>query len=174
MQKATFAGGCFWCTEAIFTNIKGVKNVEVGYSGGKTDDPSYEDVSTGKTGHTEAIQITFDPKSISYKDLLRIFFATHDPTTKDKQGPDVGPQYRSIIFYHADMQRKQSEEEKSKAQKLYKSKIVTEIPPLTSFYKAEDYHQNYYSKNKNNFYCKVIIDPKVRKLQKDFKKYLRN
>ena len=172
MKKATFAGGCFWCTEAIFTNIKGVKKVEVGYSGGGKEIPSYEEVSTGKTGHAEAIQITFDPKLISYKELLHIFFATHDPTTKDRQGPDKGPQYRSVIFYRADMQKKQGEEEKSKAQELHKSKIVTEIVPFTSFYKAEDYHQKYYSKNKNNFYCRLVIDPKIRKLQKDFKKYL--
>ena len=173
MQKATFAGGCFWCTEAIFKNIRGVKNVEVGYSGGAAGVPTYEEVSTGKTGYAEAIQVTFEPKLVSYSDLLYLFFRTHDPTTKDRQGPDFGPQYRSVIFYKDGYQKIKAEKEKKKAQKLYDSHIVTEIIPFKNFFPAEDNHQNYYGKNKNNSYCKVVIDPKIRKLQKDFRKYLK-
>ena len=170
--KATFAGGCFWCTEAIFLRVKGVKKVVSGYSGGNTDNPSYEIVSGGISGHTEAIQIIFNPKIISYEDLLYIFFRTHDPTTMNRQGADVGTQYRSIIFYHDENQKKDAEKVKVDAQKLYNSPIVTETIPFNSFYPAENYHQNYYANNPEKAYCKLVIDPKIAKLQKDFKKYL--
>lgn len=170
--KATLAGGCFWCTEAIFLRVKGVEKVVSGYSGGHMDNPSYEKVSSGATGHTEAIQIIFNPKIISYEDLLYIFFRTHDPTTMNRQGADVGTQYRSVIFYNNDNQKNQAEKAKDEAQKIYEDPIVTEIVPYKSFYKAEDYHQNYYANNPQKTYCKLIIDPKIIKLQRDIKKYL--
>lgn len=173
MEKATFAGGCFWCTEAIFQNIRGVKTVESGYSGGETDNPTYEDVSGSSTGHAETIQITFDPKVVSYKDLLYIFFKMHDPTTKDRQGADVGSQYRSVVFYHSQEQKKFAQEAMAQFSKDYPSPIVTEIVPFKSFHKAEDYHQDYYEKNKNLPYCKLVIDPKIEKLKKNFGKYLK-
>jgi len=140
MEKATFAGGCFWCTEAIFKNLKGVSQALVGYSGGELAYPSYEAVSSGNTGHAETIQITFDPKIISYENLVEIFFGTHDPTTKNRQGPDIGSQYRSMIFYKDEGQKIKAEKEKAKTQKLYDSPIVTEIVPFKNFYPAEDYH----------------------------------
>lgn len=167
-ETATFAGGCFWCTEAVFKRLKGVKTVISGYSGGKVKNPSYEEVSTGNTGHTEAIKITFDPKVISYEKLLRIFFKLHDPTTLNRQGSDVGSQYRSAIFYH-DRQQKQLAEKSKKAFEesgIYQDKIVTEIVPFTNFYKAEDYHQNFYERNCTFSYCRLIIDPKIQKLKK--------
>lgn len=173
MKKATFAGGCFWCQEAIFQNIKGVSDVMSGYSGGDMDTPGYEDVSSGSTGHAESIQLTFDPKLISYKDLLYIFFKMHDPTTKDRQGADVGSQYRSVIFYHDEEQKKEAQEAVKEFQKDYKDPIVTEIVPFKSFYKAEGYHQNYYNNNKNVPYCRLVIDPKIEKLKKNFGKYLK-
>ena len=170
---ATFAGGCFWCTEAIFTRLKGVEKIISGYAGGKVEKPSYEQVSRGNTGHAEAIQITYDPKTISYEDLLYIFWRTHDPTTINRQGADVGPQYRSVIFYADEAQRKAAHSSLEEAQKVFKNPIVTEILPFESFYKAEDYHQNYYSKDPKKSYCRLVIDPKINKLQKDFKKYLK-
>lgn len=175
LQKATFAGGCFWCTEAIFKNIKGVTKVVSGYSGGNVESPSYQEVSGQSTGHAEAIQITFDPSFVSYEDLVYIFFRTHDPTTLNRQGNDAGPQYRSIIFYHDEEQKVTATTLKERLEKegLYTSSIVTEIVPFKNFYIAEDYHQNYYQKNKNNFYCKLVIDPKIQKLKKDFSEFLR-
>ena len=174
MEKATFAGGCFWCTEAIFKNLKGVSQALVGYSGGELAYPSYEAVSSGNTGHAETIQITFDPKIISYENLVEIFFGTHDPTTKNRQEPDIGSQYRSMIFYKDEGQKIKAEKEKAKTQKLYDSPIVTEIVPFKNFYPAEDYHQDYYSKKtKNALYCKLIINPKIKKLQKKFEKFLK-
>lgn len=163
METATFANGCFWCTEAIFQRLKGVKSVLPGYSGGHIENPTYEQVSSGTSGHAEAIQIEFDPKIISYEELLEVFFKTHDPTTLNRQGADVGPQYRSAVYFHSEGQRKSAEE--------YKSKIpnaVTEIAPFKIFYEAEDYHKNYYNNNKNAGYCRVVIDPKIKKLMSEF------
>lgn len=167
MQFATLAGGCFWCTEAIFKRLKGVDSVTSGYTGGEMKSPSYGQVSSGKTGHAEAVQIKFDPKIISYNKLLEIFWVIHDPTTLNRQGPDVGTQYRSAIFYHDDEQRKIAEDSKRKAEKfgLAGSKIMTEIKPFIQFFTAEQYHQNYYERNKNlNPYCSIVIDPKIKKL----------
>lgn len=174
MDKATFAAGCFWCVEAVFKRIKGVKEVKSGYSGGEEENPSYREVSAGKTEHAEAVQITYDPKVISYKDLLYIFFRTHDPTQVDRQGPDVGHQYRSAIFYHDEEQKRLAEKGKKKAQELYDNPIATKIEPYKSFYEAEDYHQDYYERNKDARYCKIIIDPKIKKLQKSYEKYLKD
>jgi peptide-methionine (S)-S-oxide reductase len=163
MEIATFAGGCFWCTEAIFKRVKGVTEVKSGYTGGSTDNPSYEQVSEGTTGHAEAIQITFDPKVISYEHLLEIFWATHDPTTLNRQGADTGTQYRSAIFYHTDSQKQQALASKEK--QTNSSHIVTTILPFEKFFDAESYHQNYYDSYKNaNPYCSLVIDPKIEKL----------
>lgn len=169
---ATLAGGCFWCTEAIFKRLKGVISAEPGYTGGERENPSYDQVTTGATGHAEAIQIVFDPNVIPYEKILDVFWATHDPTTKDQQGNDVGTQYRSSIFYHDEKQKKTAEESKEKIEKegMYKDPIVTEIVPFTNFYKAENYHQNYYDLNKDKSYCTYIISPKIQKLLKKFKK----
>lgn len=172
-EIATFAGGCFWCTEAVFAQLKGVLAVMPGYSGGDVENPSYEQVVSGKTGHAESIQVTFDPKIISYEDLLYVFFKLHDPTQLNRQGPDVGEQYRSVVFYHSEEQRKKAEEAKEKFQKDYSDPIVTEIVPYKNFYPAEEYHRQYYFKNKNQSYCRVVIDPKIQKLKKEFGKYLK-
>lgn len=170
LETATFAGGCFWCTEAIFKRLKGVESVTSGYSGGNADKPRYEQVSTSKTGHAESIQIKFDPKVITYEQLLEIFFKTHDPTTLNQQGNDVGSQYRSGIFYHSDDQKKKVEDmiEKLNNSEVYQSKIVTEVTPFKNFFEAEDYHKDYYDKNKSANYCKIVIDPKITKLYKEF------
>jgi peptide-methionine (S)-S-oxide reductase len=169
-QIATFAGGCFWCTEAIFKRVRGVEKVVSGYSGGDMENPSYGQVSSGRTGHAESVQVTFDPSVVSYDSLLDIFFSTHDPTTLDRQGADVGPQYRSVIFYHDDDQRRAAEAAKAKMQASGKfhDKIVTNIEPFTAFYPAEDYHQDYYAANPHASYCSIVIEPKVRKLLRDF------
>jgi len=169
-QVATLASGCFWCTEAVFNELKGVEKVESGYSGGTIANPSYEQVCTGDTGHAEAVQVTFDPKLISYKDILTIFFTTHDPTTKDRQGADVGTQYRSAVFYHNADQRSTAEQvvKELNALKLWKHPIVTEVAPFKAFYKAEDYHQSFYANNPGYGYCKVVIDPKIAKLRKQY------
>jgi len=174
LETVTFSGGCFWCTEAIFKRIKGVESVTSGYSGGKIENPTYEQVYSGTTGHAEAIQIEFDPKIISYEKLLEVFFKLHDPTTLNRQGNDVGTQYRSAIFYHGEKQKTQAEKAKLKMQKIYRGKIVTEIVPFSNFYKAENYHQNYFENNKNAPYCQVVIDPKIQKLYKDFKDITKN
>jgi len=171
MEKAYFAGGCFWCTEAIFNKIKGVINVVSGYSGGTKNDPVYQDVASGKSDHAEAIEITFDSEIISYKDLLYIFFKTHDPTTLNRQGADVGEQYRSAIFVVDDEQKKLAQKGIKEAQKMYSSKIVTQITQFTNFIKAEGYHQDYYKNNKGNRYCTLVIDPKIKKLEKDLNDY---
>lgn len=172
-EYAIFAGGCFWCTEAVFQNLKGVLNVMPGYAGGLIENPSYEQVSTGQSGHAEAIQITFNPKDISYKDLLYVFFRTHNPTTINRQGNDIGSQYRSMIFYFNEKQRRDAEEERKKAQDLYKETIITEVSPHKHFYPAEEYHRQYYLKNKSASYCQLVIDPKLEKLKKDFKNYIK-
>ena len=168
--KATLAGGCFWCTEAIFQRLKGVEKVESGYTGGQVKNPTYEQVSSGTTGHAEALQITFDPSVISYEKLLDIFWATHDPTTLNQQGADHGTQYRSAIFYHDEEQKKLAEASKQllTEEKKYDRQIVTEIIPATEFYKAEERHQNYYDNQPYYPYCTVIIDPKIKKLLKEF------
>lgn len=169
-EKATLAGGCFWCTEAIFKRLAGVKNVVTGYSGGEMDEPSYESVSSGTTGHAEAVQITFDPKVISYETLLSVFFKLHDPTTLNRQGADVGEQYRSMIFYHNEEQKRVAQKLKSDISEsgMYQDPIVTEIVPYKSFYKAEESHQDFYEKNRLYPYCQIVIDPKITKLYENF------
>ena len=170
-ETATFAGGCFWCTEAVFKRLEGVASVVPGYAGGERENPNYEQVSTGATGHAEAIQIHFDPKAISYETLLDVFFATHDPTTLNQQGGDVGTQYRSEIFYHTEKQKGKAIAAKEKLERsgTYQDPIVTKIEPFTSFYEAEDYHKDYYDTNRSAPYCRIIIDPKIQKLMKHFK-----
>ncbi len=165
---ATLGGGCFWCLEAIFERTDGVVEVVSGYAGGTKADPTYEEVCTGTTGHAEVVQVTFDPKRISYADLLGVFFKAHNPTTLDRQGADVGSQYRSIILYDGDEQRKAAEAARKKAEKDWKDPVVTEIVPLTAFYRAEDYHQDYFDNNRNAGYCRVIIAPKLEKLKLPF------
>jgi peptide-methionine (S)-S-oxide reductase len=169
LEIATFACGCFWCSEAIFKRLKGVEKVTPGYSGGSVR-PTYKEVSTGETGHAEAIQIEFDPKVISYEQLLDVFFHLHDPTTKDRQGQDVGPQYRSMVFYHDSEQRRTAEKVKEHIESsgMYDDPIVTEIMPFEKFHPAEDNHKNYYETHKNAPYCRVVIDPKITKLYKEF------
>ncbi len=167
-QVATFGAGCFWCTEAVFLNVKGVEKVESGYSGGKIKNPSYREICTGSTGHAEVTQITFDPGIVSYEELLEVFWNTHDPTTLNRQGADEGTQYRSVVFYHNDEQKKTTEAymKQLEASKVYKNPVLTEISPLAIFYKAEDYHQNYYALNPNQSYCQYVIRPKVDKFKK--------
>ncbi len=171
-ETATFASGCFWCTEAIFLRLNGVSSVISGYTGGKTVDPTYEQVSTGMTGHAEAIQISFNPSIISYQKLLEIFFETHDPTSKDRQGADHGTQYRSVIFYHSEEQKHQAEDMISTLTKTkrYQEPIVTEVLPALPFYQAEEYHQDFYAKNREYPYCTVVINPKLTKLLSTFTK----
>ena len=170
MEIAVFASGCFWCTEAIFKRLKGVQSVMPGYTGGKRENPTYEHVSTGATGHAEAIQITFDPDVISYEKLLNIFWHTHNPTTLNQQGNDIGTQYRSAIFYHNEKQRKIAEDLKKKLENehVFDKPIVTEIVQATPFFIAEDYHKEYYEKNAQAPYCTFIIDPKIKKLLADY------
>ena len=163
-ELATFAGGCFWCTEAIFKRLKGVYYVTPGYSGGDVENPSYEKVSTGETGHAESIQVEFNPEEIPYTVLLEIFWHTHDPTTMNMQGNDIGTQYRSAIFYHSDEQKVQAFESKKKIEeeKIYKDPIVTQILPFKNFYNAESYHKDYYDRNKDYPYCTFVINPKIK------------
>ena len=165
-EIATLANGCFWCSEAIFKRLKGVKSVISGYSGGIVKNPSYDQVCAGKTGHAESIQIEFDPKVIPFERILDFFWHTHDPTTLNRQGNDVGTQYRSAIFYHNQKQKEIAEKSKNELEKegIYHAPIVTEITPFSDFYEAEDYHKNYYDNNQDAPYCNFIIDPKVRKL----------
>jgi peptide-methionine (S)-S-oxide reductase len=169
-QVATLAGGCFWCLEAVFDELKGVESVESGYSGGHASNPTYAQVCDGDTGHAEAIKVTFDPALISFADLLRVFFAIHDPTMLNRQGNDVGTQYRSAIFYHDDEQKKIAEEvvREISAAKIWDDPIVTEVTPSEKFYIAEDYHQEYFKKNPFQGYCRVVIAPKVAKFRKQF------
>ena len=174
-EKATFGGGCFWCTEAIFESLRGVVSVISGYAGGITENPTYEQVCTGKTGHAEVVQITFDPSVITYEELLEVFFLTHDPTTLNRQGNDIGTQYRSIILFHNERQKALAEQTKSELQKVgaWDKPIVTEIVPLTTFYPAEDYHQDYFAKNPEKAYCQAVIRPKMEKFRKVFKAKLK-
>lgn len=176
LETATFAGGCFWCTEAVFKRLKGVEEVISGYTGGRVENPTYEQVSNGDTGHAEAIQIKFDPNVISYQQLVEIFFKLHDPTTLNQQGADIGEQYRSAIFYSDEEQKEIAERVLAQFEKdkIYDDPIVTEISQLTNFYEAEDYHQDYYDQNRSsNSYCRVVIDPKIQKLYRDFKDRVR-
>lgn len=174
-QLATFGTGCFWCTEAIFQNVDGVEKVESGYSGGKTKNPTYKEICSGLTGHAEVIQLTYNPKKISFDELLEIFWKTHDPTTLNRQGNDEGTQYRSVIFYHNDQQKKLATAYKNKLNEsgAFSQPIVTEISEFSTFYKAENYHQNYYNLNGNAPYCSIIIQPKVEKFKKVFKEKLK-
>ncbi|SHN13303.1 peptide-methionine (S)-S-oxide reductase MsrA [Chitinophaga sp. CF418] len=174
-EKATFGGGCFWCTEAQFQYLDGVTKVESGYAGGTVPNPTYEQVSTGTTGHAEVIQVTYDPSKITYEELLQAFWQSHDPTQLNRQGNDVGTQYRSVIFYHNEDQHKLAELYKEKLQQsgAYDKPVVTEIAPMTAFYKAEDYHQNYYNENGSQPYCHFVIQPKLEKFKKVFKDKLK-
>ncbi|UCC58115.1 MAG: peptide-methionine (S)-S-oxide reductase MsrA [Candidatus Bathyarchaeum sp.] len=176
LEVATLSSGCFWCTEAVFQEIKGVVKVEPGYSGGSMLNPTYEQVSTGTTGHAEAVQILFDPIIISFREVLKIFFATHDPTTLNRQGADVGHQYRSAIFYHNEEQKAIAEEviEELTSEKIFNSPIVTEVVPFKAFYKAEDYHRDYFKKHPQQPYCRVVISPKIAKLRKKFQSKLKS
>ena len=170
MEQATFGAGCFWCVEAVFQRLNGVKTVVSGYAGGNVKNPTYREVCGGRTGHAEVAQITFDPGIITYEDLLEVFWKTHDPTTLNRQGGDVGTQYRSVIFYHSDEQKKLAEHYKTKLDQsgVFDDSIVTEIQELPEFFEAEDYHQNYYNNNPSQPYCSVVIGPKVEKLEKVF------
>jgi peptide-methionine (S)-S-oxide reductase len=171
IETATLGAGCFWCVEAVFQRLEGVIEVESGYSGGHVKNPTYEQVCTKTTGHVEVARLTFDPKKISFDEILEVFWKIHDPTTKDKQGNDVGPQYRSVIFYHSAEQKAIAEKSKAKVEKskLYPNPIVTEINPLMNYYKAENYHQNYFNRvGSQNPYCNFVVAPKVEKFKKEF------
>lgn len=175
LEVATFGGGCYWCMEAIFQRLDGVVKVESGFSGGHVKNPSYKEVCTGTTGHAEVIQITFDSTKVPFAEILKVFFTMHDPTTLNRQGNDIGTQYRSAIFYHNETQRKLSEEiiaELNKA-KVYPTPIVTEVTKFDAFYKAENYHQDYYNQNSGEGYCKYVIQPKIEKFEKIFKDRLK-
>ncbi|MCS7188261.1 MAG: peptide-methionine (S)-S-oxide reductase MsrA [Bacteroidia bacterium] len=175
IEEATFGGGCFWCTEALFKLLKGVEMVFPGYAGGHVPNPSYEQVCSKTTGHAEVVRVRFDPQVISYEMLVEYFFLTHDPTTLNRQGNDVGPQYRSVIFYHSEAQRETAERVKARleAQKIFSKPIVTTIEPLTTFYPAEKYHWDYFSQHPDQPYCAFVIAPKVHKAREKFKKLLR-
>ena len=170
LEQVTLGSGCFWCTEAVFDNLKGVKSAVSGYTGGRLANPTYEQVCNGTTGHAEVIQVTYDPSQISFTDILRVFWETHDPTTLNRQGHDVGTQYRSAVFYHTEAQRKLAEEYKKQldASGTFKDPIVTEITKFEKFYPAEDYHQEYFALNPNQQYCQYVIRPKVEKFRKEF------
>jgi peptide-methionine (S)-S-oxide reductase len=170
LETTTLAGGCFWCLEAVYDELKGVTDVVSGYAGGHVDQPSYHDVCAGTTGHAEVVQVTFDPKVISFKDILDVFFTIHDPTTLNRQGNDVGSQYRSAIFYQSPEQKATAEQviKELEAQKLWRDPIVTEIAPISKFYSAEDYHQEYFANNPYQPYCQVVVAPKVAKARKAF------
>lgn len=169
-EVATLAGGCFWCLEAVYEDLRGVEKVESGYSGGTVEDPTYRQVCTGTTGHAEVVQITFDPEVVSFRELLEVFFTIHDPTTPNRQGHDVGTQYRSAIFYHDEDQRQAAEETISEieAKGVWDDPIVTEVVPFEKFYVAEDYHQEYFRNNQYQPYCQVVIAPKVAKFRKQY------
>jgi peptide-methionine (S)-S-oxide reductase len=175
IETATFGAGCFWCVEAVFQRLKGVIKVESGYSGGNIKNPSYKEVCMGVTGHAEVTQITYDKTQISFKELLEVFWKVHDPTTLNRQGNDVGTQYRSVVFYHNDEQKELAEKYKAELNKsgAWDNPVITEIAPFTTFYKAEDYHQNYYNQNGGEPYCRYVIQPKVEKFEKVFKDKLK-
>lgn len=176
LEQATLGGGCFWCTEAVYLELKGVVDVKPGYSGGHVKNPSYEEVCTGTTGHAEVVEITFDADVVSFSEILQVFFMTHDPTTLNRQGNDVGPQYRSVIFYHSENQKEEAEKviKLFEEEKVYDKPIVTKVEPFSAFYVAEDYHQNYYNRNKSQGYCEYIITPKLDKFRKIFKDQLKD
>lgn len=174
-EQAIFAGGCFWCTEAVFLELDGVTKVVSGYIGGHTSNPDYKSVCTGQTGHAEAIQITFNPQKISFRELLEVFFATHDPTTLNRQGNDVGTQYRSEVFYFNEEQRKVTQDyiDVLNKENTFKSPVVTKVSPASTFYVAEDYHQNYYNQNQFQGYCSYVITPKIEKVRNKFQSKLK-
>ena len=176
METATFGSGCFWCTEAIFLNVEGVGEVESGYEGGKVKNPTYKEVCSGLTGHAEVVRLTFNPSVVSYDQLLEIFWKTHDPTTPNQQGADIGTQYRSVIFYHDEQQKQKAEfyKKRLEEEKAFDKPVVTEISPATTFYKAEDYHQNYYNLNSSAPYCTYVIQPKLEKFKKAFNSILKD
>ncbi|HET8866318.1 MAG TPA: peptide-methionine (S)-S-oxide reductase MsrA [Gracilimonas sp.] len=175
LEKATFGAGCFWCVEAIYEIVEGIEYVESGYSGGHVENPSYKEVTGGKTGHAEVARIHFDPEVISYAELLEVLWHTHNPTTLNRQGNDVGPQYRSVIFYHNEEQKEIAEKSLKKTDEsgLWEDPIVTEIQPLENYYVAENYHQNYFENNPNAGYCSIVIAPKVAKFKKEFSHLLK-
>ena len=174
-ELATLGGGCFWCTEAVFLEIEGVEKVVPGYSGGHVKNPTYRQVTTGATGHAEVIQVTFDPEVVTYREILEIFFTMHDPTQLNRQGADVGTQYRSVVFYHSIEQKKTAENfiAEMNETNIFNLPIVTQIEPFTEFYEAEDYHKNYYERNKNQGYSRFVIAPKLEKVEKKFKERLK-
>jgi peptide-methionine (S)-S-oxide reductase len=174
-EIATLGGGCFWCLEAVFEQLQGVVKVESGYAGGNTGNPTYHDVCEGDTGHAEVVQVTFDPAVVSYREILDVFFATHDPTTLNRQGNDVGTQYRSVIFYHSAEQKRTAEEKVAQltADEVFEGPIVTEVAPLDRFYKAEGYHQGYFRTNPAQPYCQFVVSPKVAKFRKQFAQRLK-
>ncbi|MBS3807148.1 MAG: peptide-methionine (S)-S-oxide reductase MsrA [Bacteroidales bacterium] len=175
MKTATLGAGCFWCVEAIFQKLKGVKKVTSGYAGGQIKNPSYKEVTRGNTGHAESVQIQYDPDEIGFEKILEVFWKTHDPTTLNRQGADIGPQYRSVIFYHDQEQKRIAEESKKKMDRsgTFNDPIVTAIEPYKNFYVAEDYHQDFYKNNPNQPYCRFNIDPKMEKMQQQFGRYLK-
>lgn len=172
---ATLGGGCFWCLEAVFERLSGVEHVESGYSGGNVPSPSYEQVCTGNTGHAEVVQITFSSRVISFSELLQVFFAIHDPTTLNRQGPDIGTPYRSVVFFESVLQKADAERAIADLDRAgtWGQPLVTEVAPLTRFYPAEEYHQQYYQRNPDQGYCRLVIDPKVAKFRKDFRRKLK-
>lgn len=175
LETATFGSGCFWCSEAVFAELEGISKVEPGYSGGRVADPTYEQVCRDDTGHAEVAQLTFDPKEISYRELLEVFFSTHDPTTLNRQGADEGSQYRSVIFYNNDEQKQTAQQIISELtqEKVFRNPIVTEVAPLVAFYPAEDYHREYYKRNPSKPYCQVVIAPKLAKFRAHFQTKLK-
>lgn len=176
LEEATFGAGCFWCVEAIFEEVRGVQSVVAGYAGGEVKNPTYKQVASGTTEHAEVTRVTFDPSVVSYEQLLEVFWHTHNPTTKNRQGADVGPQYRSVIFYHNEEQKEVAKQSLAKTDDsdLWEDPIVTEIEPISNYSKAEDYHQNYYENNPNAGYCTVVIAPKLKKFRKDFSHMLKD
>jgi len=172
-QVAVFGGGCFWCTEAVFSELKGVMSVKPGYAGGETSDPTYEEVSMGKTNHAEVIRIEYDPTQISYHNLLTVFFSTHDSTTPNRQGADVGTQYRSVIFYTTEEQNRETQDFIAELNEA-EPKVVTEVKSLPAFYEAENYHRQYYAKNRQAPYCQIVINPKIEKLKTKFNNLLKS
>lgn len=169
LEVATLGGGCFWCLQPVFQELKGVQRVEVGYAGGHVEDPSYREVCTGRTGHAEVVQVALAPDTVSFEEVLEVFFTVHDPTTKDRQGPDMGTQYRSAIFTHGEAQRETAERviDRLEAEGVWKG-IVTEVTPFEAFYRAEEYHQDYFAKNPNQAYCRIYVKPKLEKFRKRF------
>lgn len=175
LETATLAGGCFWCTEAVFQRVEGVEQVRPGFTGGEIKNPAYREIITGRTGHAEAIEILFDPKVIAFEELLYIFFSTHDPTTLNRQQYDIGTQYRSAIFYHSEEQKATAKNviERIEAEEIFKDRIVTEVTPAGPFYRAEQEHLDYYNRNREQRYCQAIIDPKIKKLKEMYSDKLR-